>query len=99
MAGPIYKLWMANVTEAWHQLSAEEQADLLAKITDCLTQVGGKGIVGCESAWAAEQVEFWGVEEFPDIEAVQKLAQLHDKLNWHRYMAGTTILGTAWQPT
>ena len=97
MAGPIYKLWMAKVTEAWYQLSAEEQAELLAKISDCLTQVGGKVIIGCESAWAGEQVEFWGIEEFPDIEAVQKLAQLHSQLNWYRYVDSKTLLGTKFE--
>jgi hypothetical protein len=97
MAGPVYKFFMGKVTEAWYQLSEEEQDKLMAKLNDCLVQVGGKSIVMCNSVWASEQTQFWGVEEFPDIEAVQKLAQFHDELNWHRYVDSKTILGTKWE--
>jgi hypothetical protein len=51
----------------------------------------------CNSVWASEQTQFWGVEEFPDIEAVQKLAQLQAELNWYRYVDSKTILGTKWE--
>jgi len=40
----------------------------------------------------------FGVEEFPDIEAVQKLAEMHDELNWHRYVEVMSVLGTEWEP-
>lgn len=40
----------------------------------------------------------FGVEEFPDIEAVQKLAEMHDELNWHRYVEGMSVLGMEWEP-
>jgi hypothetical protein len=93
MAGPIYKMFMGKATDAWYQLSEEEQTNLLAKVRDCLAQVGGKSIVTCNSVWADESVQFWGVEEFPDIEAVQKLAALHNQLNWRRYVDGKTVLG------
>ena len=97
MAGPVYQFYMGKATEAWYQLSKEEQDKLMAKVRDCLVQVGGKSILMCNSVWASEQTQFWGVEEFPDIEAVQKLAQLHEELNWYRYVDSKTILGTKWE--
>jgi hypothetical protein len=97
MAGPVYKFFMGRVTDAWWQLSDEERDRLMAKVNDCLVQVGGKSILMCNSVWASEQTQFWGVEEFPDIEAVQKLAQLHEELNWYRYVDSKTILGTKWE--
>jgi hypothetical protein len=32
MAQPIYKLFLGKMTEAWHQLPADEQHALLAKV-------------------------------------------------------------------
>ena len=55
MAGPIYKLWRATFREAWYQLSPEEQQQRLAQVAEALTQVGGKPVVVCNSAWADEQ--------------------------------------------
>jgi len=97
MAGPIYKLFLGKMTEAWFQLSAEEQNSLMAKID--VEQVGGKTILACDSAWCSERWRFFGIEEFPDIEAVQKYSDLLDELNWHRYTDTVSLLGTEWQPS
>lgn len=94
MAQPIYKLFQARFTEAWHQLPEEEQRRLLTQVDEALAQVGAKRVVLCESAWANEQWAGFGVEEFPDIEAVQQYSQLLTKLNWYRYLESITTLGT-----
>jgi hypothetical protein len=36
----------------------------------------------------------FGVEEFPDIEAVQRHAEFLIKLGWSRYVVSKTFLGT-----
>ena len=99
MAQPIYKLFLVKSSEAWHQLSQEEQDSLMAKVNEALEKVGGKRIVLCNSSWSSEQWPFFGVEEFPDIEAVQKHSELLDELNWLRYIETITVLGTEWQPS
>ena len=99
MTQAIYHLYLLKPTEAWHQLSQEEQGTLLTKVAETLTQVGGKQIVLCNSVWASEQWPFWGVEQYPDIEAVQKHAELLVALNWFRYMESMTLLGTEMQPS
>ena len=96
MADPIFKLFMGRTTEAWHQLSKETQDDLLGKVDEALTKVGGKRITMCNSYWATEEWMFFGLEEFPTIEAVQAHAKLLAGLNWHRYVTTTTLLGTEW---
>jgi hypothetical protein len=50
--------------------------------------------VGCDSTWASEQWQFFGVHEFPDIEAVQKNTAALQELNWFRYVEAVTTLGT-----
>ncbi len=99
MAQPVYKLWMAKWSEAWYQLSEDEQQQHMAKIEAALEQVGGKGIILCNSGWASEQWQFWGVEQYPDIEAAQKHSALLTELNHFRYLESKTILGTEFQPT
>ncbi len=94
MAKPIYKLFLGKMSEAWHQLSAEEQEALLARVNSVLDQVGGKRPLMCDSGWSSEQWPFFGVEEFPDIEALQKHTALLVELNWGRYVDTETYLGT-----
>ncbi len=94
MAEPIYMFFKGKFTEAWHQLSKGEQDKLFAKIAATLEQVGGKSILICNSAWASAEPQFWGVEEYPNIEAVQQHAQLEFELNWERYVDSWTVLGT-----
>ena len=94
MSKPVYKLFLGNSTEAWHQLPQEEQEARLAKVDEALSQVGGKRIVMCNSGWSSEQWPFFGVEEFPDIEALQRHSHLLNELNWGRYVDSMTLLGT-----
>ena len=95
---PIYKLWMMKPTEAYFRLSEQERDALAAKSADALKQVGGKTIIMCTPMWSAEQWALFGVEEFPDIEAVQKHTEFLFAMQWLRYMEGVSMLGTQWPP-
>ena len=97
MTKAIFKLWLTKPTEAWYQLSAEEQAKLFAQVAEARATVGGKIMVVCESGWASEQWPFWGVEQFPDSEANQKYMELLNAFNWLRYMHSMSVLGTEMQ--
>ena len=94
MAQAIHHLYLVKPTEAWHQLTREEQDNLFAKAAEALAQVGGKALVLCNSRWASEQWPFWEVEQYPNIEAVQKHEELLGAFNWYRYMESMTLLGT-----
>lgn len=95
MAGPIYKMFRADAKEAWYQLSKDEQDAMFAKVDEARKSVGGKVIIYCNSAWHSEKWLFWGVEEFPSIEAVQEYAKCLEDLNWFRYADSDVLLGTA----
>ena len=95
MAQPIYQLWQARPTEASaRRLSQEEQQRLLGQVMEALDTAGGKELVICDAAWSNERWPVFGVEEFPDIEAVQRHEQILTDLNWLRYMESRTTLGT-----
>jgi hypothetical protein len=65
MAQPIYKVFLGGFTEAWYQLSQEEQDSLLAKVNETLEKVGGKRVVTCDSGWASEQWPFLALRSSP----------------------------------
>lgn len=94
MAQPIYKFWLAKPTEPWFALSEEEQNALIAKVNEALAQVGGKRPILCDSSWTSEQWPLCGVEEFPDIDAVQRFTEALNSFNWSRYHDSFTVLGT-----
>ena len=94
MPQPIYKLFMGRFLEAWYQLSQEEQNSLVAKLNEALEKVGGNRPILCDSSWSSDQWSFGGIEEFPNIEAVQKYAADLKELNWFRYCESTNVLGT-----
>ena len=94
MAEPIYKFFTVRFLEAWYQLSEEEQKDLDGKLDEALEKVGAKRLMLCDSRWSTDEWAFAGVEEFPNIEAVQKYVAALNELNWFRYVEGMNVLGT-----
>jgi hypothetical protein len=97
MAGPIYKLWMANLTQAWYQLSEEERRAYMGKAGETLERCGAKMMLECESAWSSEQWGSFGVVEYPDIEAVQKHAELLIGIDHYKYFEAMSVLGSEWE--
>jgi hypothetical protein len=95
MSEPIYLLVLGKGwTEAWHQLSEEEQKTLWAKVEEIDRRAGAEWKVVCDSRWADEEIYDWAVITYPSFEAYrQKVAEL-EKLNWWRYFSAKTILGT-----
>ena len=94
MAQPIYKLWQGRFTEAWHQLSQDEQQRLLGQAQQALIDAGGTSLMLCSAAWSNEEWPYFGLEQFPDLDAVQKHAQRLTELNTSRYIESRTTLGT-----
>ena len=98
MAGPIYKLWMYKPTEAWYQLSEQEQKDAVARLQAAYEKVGGQQTIACKSRWSAEQWHAFGLDQFPDIEAVHNFHALLDEHDHFRYVESVSMLGTKWEP-
>ena len=95
MSKPVYMLVLGKgPTEAWYQLSKEEQDDLWSKVSEVDKRAGAKWVILCNSRWADEEIFDWGVLEYPDMEAYQKKVEELEKLNWWRYFSAKTILGT-----
>jgi hypothetical protein len=65
----------------------------MAQNDESLKQVGAEEVVFCNSLWSSEEWLGWGVEKYPDIEAVQKHADTLFRINWFEYMESKTYLG------
>ncbi len=98
MAGPIYKMFYARWTEAWYALSPEQRDGIFQQMTATAEKFGVKSMIVCDSSWASETHLFWGVEEYPDMEAVLEYGKRLIELNWFRYVDSETLLGTKYQP-
>ena len=98
MAGPIYVFSANGRTDAWYQLSDEERESLMDEVRANAEEVGTKVILSCNSKWASDAWDFFRVEEYPDIETLQKHIELDNELDWFRYVEGMSILGTKWEP-
>ncbi len=98
MSEPIYKVFQGRPTEAWFQLSSEEQSNLLRKVVAVLEKAGGKPVVLCDSSWASEEWPWFGLEQFPDIEAVQAHTKLLQELNWYRFIESRSLVGKRFEP-
>ena len=61
----IYKHFQMRFSEAWYQLSDEEQAGLMANVRPALDKAGGRVVILCGSSWSSEEWLGFGVEEFP----------------------------------
>jgi len=97
MAKPIYKLFMMKFTEAWYQLSDDEQNRLFAKQQEGMANAGVKNIIGAESAWSSEECQFFGVHEYPDFEALENHNNALIDMQWFRYVDSKVILGKEWE--
>src|SRR5262245_21635739 len=95
MAGPIYKMFHARWTEAWYQLSQEQRDALFAKMEETGKRLGAKQVLICDSSWNSEKWLFWGVEEYPSMEALQEYSNCLVELNWFRYCDSEILLGSA----
>ena len=95
MSESVYLLVLGQgYTEAWHQMSKEEQDELWSKVEEVDKRAGARWVVACASRWADEAVPVWAVLEYPSMEAYQQKVKELDELNWWRYFSARTILGT-----
>jgi hypothetical protein len=78
-------------------LSQAEKDDYLAKVDEALAAVGGKRLVliVCDSAYALENWNTFGLEIFPDQNALEKHAELLQQIGLSRYVETETTTASA----
>jgi hypothetical protein len=92
MATPIYKVFLNKVTAAYYDLPKEEMDNLFAECDKVFEKLGIKMVVACESGWDSEEWDFWGVAEYPSLEAVQEFRKWQDEVQWFKYFDAKSVL-------
>ena len=91
---PIIKLYITSPKEAYYRLSEEELKEASEEAAKNLEEVGGKILVFCDCYWSNEKWVWFGVEEFPDIDALQKREKYKEEHEWLKYVEERCYLGT-----
>jgi hypothetical protein len=98
----IYKLYMMKPKEAWYSLSKEEQRGIIAQDAEIshrtMEQHGGRTVLACDCFWSTEDWLLFGVEEYPNIEAVQASTRALREMGWFKYFESRIVLGTLEMP-
>lgn len=95
MSKPVYLLVTGSgPTEAWHQLSEDEQNSLWSKVAKVDERAGAKWVISCDSRWADEANMGFAIIEYPNMDAYLTKVEELQKLNWWRYFSAKTTLGT-----
>ena len=95
MAQPIFKLCLIRgYTEAYHQLSKEEQDRFWTQLSEVLDGLGVK-MVGpyYDCRWSNDKYHSFFIVEYPDIETAIADTAGVEKIGLFRYMRSETILG------
>jgi len=93
MGQTIYKMFLMKYKDAWYALSPEEQQKLGGQGEESLKRVGGERLISRVSVWSDEKWLGWGVESYPDLEAVQAHALTLYNMNWFKYIESESYLG------
>jgi quinol monooxygenase YgiN len=99
MAHPIYFLFLARPKRSWYELSEKERQAMDAKIRKSLADVGAKVVLGADCSWSSGQWQFFGVEEYPDIEALQKHVATQHEIGFSQHMEELDFLGSPMPPS
>lgn len=99
---PIYKLYLMKPKEAWFALTKDEQRALIKSDSELsqkmMRQFGGRAVLSCDCFWSTEDWLLFGVEEYPDIEAVQESTRAFREMGWFKYFESRILLGTPEMP-
>ena len=98
MARPIYLLFLGRPRQSWFELSEEERQALFAKLGQSLNDVGAKQVLTADCSWSSGQWYFFGVEEYPNIEAVQKHITTQHEMGFSQHMEELDFLGSPMTP-
>ncbi len=92
---PIIVVRFAKIKEAFYKLSEEEKKEFMFKDREKLDELGGKIVMICDCRWSNEEWQFFGVEEWPTIEALEKYTKfLAEELSAYKYAESKPYLGT-----
>ncbi|MFZ4656800.1 MAG: hypothetical protein ACOYNY_07310 [Caldilineaceae bacterium] len=93
MNEPIYRFFRGRFTSAWYQLTQGEKDQLFAEMGKAFQASGGKSVVpACTTCWSSDWHVF-GVEVYPNLEAVQKWRDEMGRIGCFQYLEIESMIG------
>jgi 3-deoxy-D-arabino-heptulosonate 7-phosphate (DAHP) synthase len=86
MAEPIRRVWMSRIKKSFFELPQEEQDEMMAKISESFKACGGKFLGGGDCSKTSSKWHWFGMEEWPNAEALQQHAKNQEDMGWRPYM-------------
>ena len=96
MGQPVLVLWLNKAKESWYSVPEEERQAMFAKLSKADEELGGKSIVNAGCEWSTPQYDYFGVYEYPSIEAVQKYFAAQRESGFSEHMESIYVVGTPW---
>jgi len=90
----IIRVAFNKFNEAGFRLSEEEGKELTDKDAKNIEEVGGKYIAVGDCYWSDGEWGWFVVDEFPDIEALQKHVKFEEELGLPKYLERKFYVGT-----
>jgi hypothetical protein len=97
MGERVINLFMGRMKESWYELPEEEQSQMMEKVGASLDEVGAKRIVIANCEWSRSDYQFFGVQEYPSIEALRKHMEAQRAMGFSSYVESTRVVGTSWE--
>lgn len=90
---PIYKLYLAKPTIEVSRATQEQVAEYSQKHNEFMAQTGGKILIAADMVWSSEEYATFGIEEFPNLEALIEFHDCLKTLDWFSYFTSKSYLG------
>jgi hypothetical protein len=93
MDTPLYKLYLFKYTPQFYQVPVAEIRAVRAKMAEKQAALGIRDLFNAEMSWSNEKWEFFGVEFYPNLEAVQSYARCLKETGFLQYINSESYLG------
>jgi hypothetical protein len=90
---PLYKLYLFKRNSDYFQLAPDKLADLRARMNIRQKELGILNLFNARMAWSNEHYEFFGVEYYPSLRAVQEYTRCLVELRFLRLVESESFLG------
>ena len=91
----IIRLMFVKIKPAYYKLSEKEQQEFMQKDREKMEQLGYKLHFMLDCSWSNKDWQFIGVEEWPSMEAIEKIEKFHEEeLQSSKYAKYKTYLCT-----
>lgn len=89
----LYKLYLFKRTPQYYDLREADWNTLRAHVTAQQQKFGVRDLFNARMTWSNERYQFFGVEFYPSLEAVQGYTQCVEDLGFFQYFESESFLG------